>query len=138
MVRSAADNGRRREDGEAGAKMQARTSGGRDFQDRVLGRLRETGQIATIYLRNRMSVRGRVLEFDPYVVLLEPVEGGPAHLVYKSAMVSVSGPRRAGPPRGEMNGRPHYGSRSDSHGPGAASVRDEDRATPPPANPDGA
>lgn len=114
MVRSAVDNGCCREDGVAGAKMQARTSGGRDFQDRVLGRLRETGQTATIYLRNRMSVRGRVLEFDPYVLLLEPVEGGPAHLVYKSAMVSVSGPRRTGPPRGEANGRPYHAPRAES------------------------
>lgn len=109
--------------------MQARTSGGRDFQDRVLGRLQETGQIATIYLRNRMSVRGRVLEFDPYVLLLEPIEGGPAHLVYKSAMVSVSGPRRTGPPRGEGHSRPHH----DARGPRPSYPGSENGSAPPEA-----
>jgi RNA chaperone Hfq len=111
--------------------MQARTSGGRDFQDRVLGRLRETGQLATIYLRNRMSVRGRVVEFDPYVVLLEPVEGGPAHLVYKSAMVSVSGPRRPGPARADSDRRPYAGARPPTNDSEAPAPADGDASAPP-------
>jgi sRNA-binding regulator protein Hfq len=56
----------------------------------------ERRQIATLYLRNRMSLRGRILEFDAYVFLLEPLDGGPPQMVYKSAVVSVSGPRQFG------------------------------------------
>ncbi|MCC2671180.1 MAG: Hfq protein [Armatimonadetes bacterium] len=91
--------------------MQKRTSNGRAFQENLLDRLAETNQITTIYLRNRMSLRGRIREFDPYVLLLEPLDGGPATLVYKSAIVSISGPaRRPGPPR-RMPPRPSGGPR---------------------------
>jgi RNA chaperone Hfq len=86
--------------------MPARTSVGRDFQDRVLGRLCESGQLATIYLRNRMALRGRVLQFDAYVVLFAPQEGGPAQLLYKSSLVSVSSMRRGGGRTGGSQGRP--------------------------------
>jgi RNA chaperone Hfq len=89
--------------------MQPRTSAGRDFQENVLGHLMERRQITTIYLRNRMSLRGRILTFDPYVLLLEPLDGSPPQLVYKSAIVSITGPRqvrRDGPPRGPGGPRP--------------------------------
>lgn len=75
--------------------MSKRTSGGRAFQEDLLGHLADANQITTIYLRNRMSLRGRIIEFDPYVLLLEPLDGSPPTLVYKSAIVSISGP----PPR---------------------------------------
>jgi RNA chaperone Hfq len=78
--------------------MQTRTSVGRDFQDNLLGRLMERRQVTTLYLRNRMALRGRILEFDPYVLLLEPLDGSPPQMVYKSALVSISGPNR--PQRG--------------------------------------
>ncbi len=86
--------------------MTTRTSVGRDFQDNVLGRVCERGQVATLFLRNRMSLRGRILEFDPYVILLEPLDGGPPQLVYKSAVVSISAPRPARPPGRPPMGRP--------------------------------
>ena len=79
--------------------MQTRTSAGRDFQENVLVRLVDGREVATIYLRNRMSLRGRILEYDAYVLLLEPLDGSPPQLVYKSAIVSISGPRRFGPSR---------------------------------------
>jgi RNA chaperone Hfq len=92
--------------------MQTRTSIGRDFQDQLLERLADRRQVATIYLRNRMSLRGRILEFDPYVFLLEPLDGSPPQLVYKSAIVAVSGPpRRPGPPRRGPGGPREYGPR---------------------------
>lgn len=82
----------------------------------MLGKIVEQRQIATIYLRNRMSLRGRVTEFDPYVLMLEPLDGGPVQMVYKSSIVSISGPRTlggrpSGPPRGGG------GSRYPSDGP---------------------
>jgi RNA chaperone Hfq len=102
--------------------MQTRTSVGRVFQDNILARLMERRQITTLYLRNRMSLRGRILEFDPYVFLLEPLDGGPPQMVYKSAVVSVSGPRQfggrrpGGPPRRE-GGPPRDGYRPREGGP---------------------
>lgn len=113
--------------------MQARTSVGRDFQDNILDQLMRRGQVATLYLRNRMALRGRVLKFDPYVLLLEPLDGSPPQLVYKSALVSVSGPRQMGPGRGPSRGpRPggpreggeHRGRRP--HGEHAPFPRQED------------
>ena len=74
--------------------MNTRTSFGRDFQEGLLERLRDRQQVATLYLRNRMALRGRIVEFDPFVLLLAPLDGTPAVLVYKSALVSVSGPNR--------------------------------------------
>src|SRR5262245_64573321 len=79
---------------------QPRTSIGKDFQEGTLGRLAEYGLVTTIYLRNRMSLRGRVIDFDPYVVVLEPLDGSPAQMVYKSAIVSVAGPPRPRRPIG--------------------------------------
>jgi hypothetical protein len=81
--------------------------------------------VTTLYLRNRMSVRGRIVTFDPYVILLEPLEGGPPHLVYKSAVVSISGPRLPPPSGGRGGARPPQGSRGprpprpEGAGPGA-------------------
>lgn len=77
--------------------VQVKTSIGRDFQDVMLGRLAASGYPATIYLRNRMSLRGRIVDFDPYVLVLEPRDGSPVQMVYKSAIVSISGPPRPGP-----------------------------------------
>ena len=76
--------------------MRPRTSGGRDFQEDLLRQLLEAKQVTTIYLRNRMSLRGRLLHLDPYVLLLEPLDGTPPSMIYKSAIVSISGPRRGG------------------------------------------
>lgn len=110
--------------------MATKTSAGRDFQDNLLGRIMDQNQIATIYLLNRMSLRGRIMRFDPYVILLEPLDGGPPHMVYKSAVVSVSGPRRIGGPGGRGPGgpgrpRPPRDFRRDGHPP-----RYEDRRPP--------
>ena len=108
--------------------MQARTSVGRDFQDNLLGRLMTTNQVPTIYLRNRMSLRGRILRFDPYVVLLDPLDGTPPQMVYKSAVVSISGPRQ----------RPGFGRRPGGPGgprPHHAGPRDGERRFPPPGRP---
>ncbi|HEU4751601.1 MAG TPA: RNA chaperone Hfq [Armatimonadota bacterium] len=103
--------------------MPAKTSVGRDFQDTLLGRLMDGNQVTTVYLRNRMSIRGRIIKFDPFVLLIDPLEGGPLQMVYKSAVVSISGPRPpmrrpgfggpGGPPRGPRPGgpRPPYPSR---------------------------
>lgn len=88
--------------------MQTRTSVGRDFQDAMLGRLAEHRLITTIYLRNRMSLRGRIVEFDPYVLLLEPLDGSPPQMVYKSSVVSISGPPRRGGPGGGPPRRPGF------------------------------
>lgn len=104
--------------------MATKTSAGRDFQDNLLGRILDQNQIATIYLLNRMSLRGRILRFDPYVILLEPLDGGPPHMVYKSAVVSVSGPRRIGGPGGRGPGGPGRG--------GPRPPRDFHRDGPPP------
>jgi sRNA-binding regulator protein Hfq len=106
--------------------MQPRTSVGRDFQNSLVGQLIQRHQITTVYLRNRMSLRGRVLEIDPYVLLLDPLDGGPPHMVYKSAIVSVSGPPRRPPARGPMRGGPREGFR----GPRDDRPRD-DRPRPP-------
>lgn len=91
--------------------MPIKTSAGRDFQDNLLGRIMANNQIATIYLLNRMSLRGRIMRFDPYVILLEPLDGSPAQMVYKSAVVSVSGPRMIG-------GGPRRGPGGPRRGPG--------------------
>lgn len=101
--------------------MATKTSAGRDFQDNLLGRIMEQNQIATIYLLNRMSLRGRIMRFDPYVIVLEPLDGGPPHMVYKSAVVSISGPRMIGGGPRRPGGPPHrgpggFGPRKDFHG----------------------
>jgi RNA chaperone Hfq len=80
--------------------MHPRTSVGREYQDNVLERLLERRLVTTIFLRNRMTLRGRVIEYDPYVLLLEPLDGTPAHLVYKSSIVSISAPPNRPPQRG--------------------------------------
>lgn len=109
--------------------MPPRTNLCRDFQENVLGRIAEARQIATIYLRNRMSIRGRVLEYDPYVLLIEPLDGSPAQLVYKSAIVSISGPRSLGGGRGPgpggrgPGGRGPEGSRPPRRYPSEAGER---------------
>ena len=105
-----------------------RTSVGRDFQDNTLVRLMERQQVATLYLCNRMSLRGRILRFDPYVVVLEPLDGSPPQMVYKSALVSVSGPPRVGRPpvRGgpPRYPRPHEPApRREERGPGPEADR---------------
>ena len=74
--------------------MRTKTSVGRDFQDDLLGALMDGRQVTTLYLRNRMSLRGRILTFDPYVLVLDPLDGTAPQMVYKSAVVSISGPRR--------------------------------------------
>src|SRR5437867_1314556 len=81
---------------------QARTSAGQNFQDNILGTLRDRGQPVTLYLKSSLSVRGKVMDFDPYVVLVQPLDGGPQQLVYKSAIVSMSYP----PPRPAYSPRP--------------------------------
>ena len=46
-----------------------------------------------------MALHGRILDFDAYVLLLEPADGGPIQMIYKSAVVSVTGPpQRRRPP----------------------------------------
>jgi len=115
--------------------MQAKTSGGRDFQGNLLGGLVDREQITTIYLRNRMSLRGRILEFDPYVLLLEPLDGGPPHMVYKSSVVSISGPVRPvrrGPPPGRGPGGPGGPRRPPSHRPPDAGAHPSGPPSPPP------
>ena len=96
--------------------MHTKTSAARDFQENILARLASGGEVATIYLRNRMSLRGRILEFDAYVLLLAPLDGAPPQMVYKSAVVSISGlrPERrvSGRGPGPQRPRPH-GVRSD-------------------------
>src|SRR5262249_44198798 len=95
---------------------QARTSAGQNFQDNILGTLRDRGQPVTLYLKSRLSVRGRVMDFDPYVVLVQPQDTGPLQMVYKSAIVSMSypparparGPRPGGRPPFREGGRPPY------------------------------
>src|SRR5712691_1619728 len=95
---------------------QARTSAGQNFQDNVLGQLRDRGQPVTLYLKSRLSVRGKVMDFDPYVVLVQPLDSGPEQMVYKSAIVSMSypparpmrGPRPGGRPPYRDGGRPSY------------------------------
>lgn len=80
--------------------MRAKTSVGRDFQEDLLGRLTEGRLVTTLYLKNRMSLRGRILTFDPYVIVLDPLDGTPPQMVYKSSLVSISGPRRPQRPSG--------------------------------------
>src|SRR5205823_2379958 len=101
-----------------GVMTQPKTSVGKEFQDVTLGRLVERRMVTTIYLRNRMSLRGSVVDFDPYVVILQPLDGSPVQMVYKSAIVSITGPprpQRPGPPRGPRPGGPRsdrpYGDR---------------------------
>lgn len=107
--------------------MQTRTSQGQNFQDSILANLSERRAPATLYLNNRMALHGRILDFDAYVLLLEPADGGPIQMIYKSAVVSVTGPpqRRRPPMRGygdgprgpreggyrDGEGRPSYGDR---------------------------
>src|SRR5436309_803678 len=95
---------------------QPRTSAGQNFQDNILGTLRDRGQPVTLYLKSRLSVRGKVMDFDPYVVLVQPLDPGPMQMVYKSAIVSMSypparptrGPRPGGRPPFREGGRPPY------------------------------
>jgi RNA chaperone Hfq len=94
--------------------MQTRTSHGQNFQDSTLERLRDRGSSATLYLNNRMALHGRILDFDPYVLLFQPVDGSPLQMIYKSAVVSVAGPPRRRPPMGRPGDRPPYrGPRRD-------------------------
>src|SRR5712692_6993642 len=95
---------------------QPRTSAGQNFQDNILAQLRDRSQSITLYLKSRLSVRGKVMDFDPYVVLVQPLDGGPLQMVYKSAIVSMSypparpmrGPRPGGRPPYREGGRPPY------------------------------
>jgi RNA chaperone Hfq len=96
--------------------MQARTSSGRNFQDDVLEHLMQRHSVTTIYLRNRLSLRGRIVRFDPYVILLEPLDGTPVQMVYKSSVVSVTGPRRVPPGPGQRG--PGGPGRGPGRGPG--------------------
>ena len=117
--------------------MQTRTSGGRDFQENILVRLVDGRDVATIYLRNRMSLRGRILEYDAYVLLLEPLDGSPPQMVYKSAVVSVSGlrPERRPSGRGPGGHRPRPdGGRPEGGRPYAGQ---RPFAPPAPQRPDG-
>jgi len=124
--------------------MSKRTSGGRAFQEDLLGHLADANQITTVYLRNRMSLRGRIIEFDPYVLLLEPLDGSPATLVYKSAIVSISGPppRPSRPPqrapRPPMRGPNSFAPPRGPHaGPPRGPERLNDAPAPPrPMDPD--
>jgi RNA chaperone Hfq len=87
--------------------MQTRTSQGQNFQDSVLANLRDRRSAATLYLNNRMALHGRILDFDPYVLLLEPSDGSPIQMIYKSSVVSVAGPPMRGRrPGGFGGGRP--------------------------------
>jgi RNA chaperone Hfq len=90
---------------------QTRTSPGQNFQDNVLAQLRDRRASATLYLNNRMALHGRILDFDPYVLLLQPNDGGPIQMIYKSALVSVAGPPRA--PGRRPDGRPMRPDRGD-------------------------
>lgn len=72
--------------------MNARTSFGKDFQDGALARLMQRQQVATLYLQNRLVLRGRIQRFDSFVVMIAPLDGGPSQMIYKSALVSISGP----------------------------------------------
>jgi RNA chaperone Hfq len=97
--------------GEEESEMpQTRTSPGQNFQDNVLAQLRDRRAPATLYLNNRMALHGRILDFDPYVLLLQPNDGGPIQMIYKSALVSVAGPPR-GPRRGDRGPRPERADR---------------------------
>jgi RNA chaperone Hfq len=87
--------------------MQTRTSQGQNFQDTILANLCGRRAPATLYLNNRMAMHGRILDFDAYVLLLEPADGGPVQMIYKSAVVSVTGP----PQRRRPSGRPYDGPR---------------------------
>src|SRR3989442_14020606 len=89
---------------------QTRTSPGQNFQDNVLAELRDRRAPATLYLNNRMALHGRILDFDPYVLLLQPKDGGPIQMIYKSALVSVAGPPRGPARRGPWSG-PERGDR---------------------------
>jgi RNA chaperone Hfq len=95
--------------------MQTRTSQGQNFQDTILANLCERRAPATLYLNNRMALHGRILDFDAYVLLLEPADGGPVQMIYKSAVVSVTGPpqRRGGPRRPYGDGPRPGGYRDD-------------------------
>jgi len=104
--------------------MQKRTSNGRTFQEDLLDRLAEHNAVTTIYLRNRMSLRGRIREFDPYVLLLEPLDGSPPTLVYKSAIVSISGPPR-------RPTRPPFRSGPRTDGPRPSGPRPPNSFAPP-------
>jgi len=98
--------------------MNTRTSFGRDFQEGLLERLCERRQITTLFLRNRMALRGRIACFDAYVLLLEPLDGSPQVMIYKSAVVSISGPPR---PQRPSRGRPPR--RDDEEGKGEGEPR---------------
>lgn len=109
--------------------MHPRTSVGREYQDNVLERLLDRRLVTTIFLRNRMTLRGRVIEYDPYVLLLEPLDGTPAHLVYKSSIVSISAPpnrppQRGGPRRDFRERRPDGEYRPHDGGDGAPPRRE--------------
>lgn len=84
---------------------------GREFQDNVLERLLDRRQVTTVFLRNRMTIRGRIVEYDAYALLMEPLDGTPVQLVYKSAVVSIAAPPPRRPPprgRGDRPPRPGY------------------------------
>jgi len=67
---------------------------------------RADGEVVAEFRGRSYRVRGRIVRFDPYVILVEPADGTPPQLVYKSAVVSVSGPRGMG--RGRRPGHgPH-------------------------------
>ena len=85
---------------------QARTSAGQNFQDNILGTLRDRSQLVTLYLKSRLSVRGRVMDFDPYVVLVQPLDGGPLHALVNNAGVSPKAPtkERLGCLNGDIDG----------------------------------
>ena len=114
--------------------MHPRTSVGREYQDNVLERLLDRRLVTTIFLRNRMTLRGRVIEYDPYVLLLEPVDGTPAHLDYKSSIVSISAPPNRPPQRGprrDFRERRPDGDRHHDEGGGEGGPPRRDFNNPP-------
>src|SRR5438128_987504 len=89
---------------------QARTSAGQNFQDNILGTLRDRSQPVTFYLKSRLSVRGKVMDFDPYVVLVQPLDGGPPYREGERAPYRGDRPpyREGGDGPGYRSDRPPY------------------------------
>jgi host factor-I protein len=58
------------------------------LQDGFLAECRRSGTVVTVFLMNGFQLRGAVVGFDPFTLLLD--YEGKTHLVYKHAISTIS------------------------------------------------
>ncbi len=58
-----------------------------NFQDRILGTVRQQGQSVTVFLTNGFQMRGTIAGFDTFTVILDT--DGKQQMIYKHAISTI-------------------------------------------------